>query len=701
MRRKLVIAEKPSVAATIAGVLKATSRGDGFYENERWIVSWCVGHLVELKDAAEYDQRYRRWDIANLPIMPSPWGYKAVESTRKQLTILHRLMAREDVGSLVCATDAGREGEAIFRRVYEICRCRKPVERLWVSSLEEKGIRKAFAEMRSDSEYDNLFKAADARNKADWLVGINATILYTLRFSDRSVYSVGRVQTPTLRMVADRDAEIGKFTPKPLYAVVCNLESDGVEWQLATRKFEDRKEAEKALAQVRSTAPQIVSVERSEVRKWPQPLYCLNDLQRDASRLHGFTPDRTLSVLQQLYERKLTTYPRTDSRHLTSDMEGPFASLAGRLRRMFGLDATCTFRPVRVCIDDAKVSDHHAILVTETYLRKLDEGERFGADEEAILSLIAGRMMSAISTPLVLSETKVLATSGDVELAATGSEVTSPGFLAVERVMLPHLAARRKGFASLPSGIKEGPTSPKSTGIVEGQTSPPKPYTDDTLLLAMEKAGTKEMDKDVERKGIGTSATRAAIIKRLETVGYITRAKGKGKATMLHATEKGRRLLEVVPEALSSPELTAEWENRLLRIERGEYDADVFEKEIRDYVASFVRIEGKDIPSRGGGGDGKVVGTCPKCGGEVRFDGRVASCACGKCRIWAKGKKVFRLGKEVDLGEDEVRKLLSDGFVEVTVAARRGGRTVRHVVKFAVTGYKDNGWATMSVEVLD
>lgn len=695
--RKLVIAEKPSVASNIANVLGARTRGDGFFINDNYIVSWCIGHLVELQDAADYDARYKVWNVSNLPIIPQQWRFKAVKSTQKQLRILRELMNREDVSSLVCATDAGREGEAIFRRVYNICRCRKPVERLWVSSLEESGIRKAFSEMKDDHEYDNLFKAADARNKADWLVGINATILYTLLFSDRSVYSVGRVQTPTLKMIADRDAAIENFVPQPFYTVTCDLESEGVEWSLSSARYDDRKEAEEALAIVRKTAPVITDIERKEVKKFPPPLYSLNDLQRDANRYHGFTADKTLTVLQELYEKKLTTYPRTDSQFLTDDMEGTFAMLTNRLRKGFSLDESCSFRPAKVCVNNSKVSDHHAILVTGTYIDKLARREHFAPDEEAILSLIRSRMVMALSTPLVLSETKVSANSEGVLLTATGQQIVSPGFLAVEKIMRPEVASKRKGTISLPGGISKGPVKPVTVRLEEGKTSPPKPYTDDTLLLAMEKAGAKEMDKDVERKGIGTSATRASIIKRLETVGHIARVKGKGKAASLHATDKGKRLLAAVPEAMSSPELTAEWENKLLGIERGTFDVALFDKEIKDYVISLVRQESVKVKATPGNKQGVLVGKCPACGKDVYLRGKAAACGSCNFKLYTL-QKVFTIDKEIRFDETSVRALLSDGKCKVRIRENRNGKTESCVVKFTITGYNEKGWATVAAE---
>lgn len=696
--KKLVIAEKPSVAANIANVLGVKDRKDGYFESSDYVVSWCVGHLVELKNAADYDPKYKTWDIANLPIIPPIWQFKAVDSTRKQLTVLYKLMKREDVSSLICATDAGREGEAIFRRVYNICKCDKPVERLWVSSLEEQGIRKALSEMKDDREYDNLYRAADARNKADWLVGINATVLYTLKFNDRSVYSVGRVQTPTLRMIADRDEEIENFVAKPLYTVVCDLETDGENWQLSTRKFDDRTEADRALETVRKTNPVITDIEQKEAKKYPFPLYSLTDLQRDANRIFGFTADKTLAVLQHLYEQKLTTYPRTDSQFITSDMEKTFLSLSTRLRRHFNLDETCTFRPAKVCVNNEKVSDHHAILVTDTYLKKLDSGEQFSNDEEAILSLITARMMMALSTPLVLCETKVSAVSEDVDLSASGAQIISPGFLAVEKIMLPFLAEKRKGFASIPSGIVRGKVKPLDVFIVEGKTTAPKPYTDDTLLLAMEKAGAKEMDKDVERKGIGTSATRAAIIKRLEDVKYISRSRGKGKAAALHVTDKGKKLLSIVPEKISSPELTAEWENKLLEIERGKYDATSFEREIRKYIVSLVEQEGQGIESHPENAEGVVIAKCPKCGGDVILRGPVAACSCGKFKLYTR-QKIYYLKKEIQLSDDAVRELIEKGNCCVKVSSSYKKVKRSFIVKMTIKDYKESGWASIAFDV--
>ncbi|MCD8368637.1 MAG: DNA topoisomerase 3, partial [Clostridiales bacterium] len=550
MNQKLVIAEKPSVAQSIAKVLGANKRCDGYLEGKDYIVSWCVGHLVELAEPDAYDPHYKKWSKEDLPIVPVEWKYNVSPSTKKQFDILKKLMQQDDVASLVCATDAGREGELIFRLVYHQCGCTKPFERLWISSMEDSAIREGFENLRPGSEYDALYEAALCRERADWIVGMNATRLFSVLYG-RTLH-VGRVVSPTLAMAVLREAEISAFQPETFYTVNLAL-PDG---KAASGRMKEKAEAT-ALAQSCVNATAVVTkCERREKSEKAPALYDLTSLQRDANRLLGFTAQQTLDYLQSLYERKLTTYPRTDSRYLTDDMEEKVPALVAVAATLTGKAAPSELA-VRPIINSKKVSDHHAIIPTMSAeradLSTLPSGER------EILRMIATRLLASVAPPYRYAETVAEFRCGEETFTAKGKTVLDAGWKAIEKS-----GKAEKADTPLPM-MQVGESFPVvSAEVKEGQTKPKAHYTEDTLLASMERAGADEMSDEVERKGIGTPATRAGIIERLVTRGFLER-KGDKKAKNLIPTEKGNALITVLPEQLQSASMTADWEEKLLK----------------------------------------------------------------------------------------------------------------------------------------
>ncbi|MCD8005209.1 MAG: DNA topoisomerase 3, partial [Oscillospiraceae bacterium] len=570
---RLVIAEKPSVAQALSKVLGANRRCDGYLEGNGYIVSWCVGHLVELAEPDAYDPHYKKWSKEDLPIVPVEWKYNVSPSTKKQFDILKRLMHRDDVTSLVCATDAGREGELIFRLVYHQCGCTKPFERLWISSMEDSAIREGFENLKPGTEYDALYEAALCRERADWIVGMNATRLFSVLYG-RTLH-VGRVVSPTLAMAVLREAEISAFQPETFYTVNLAL-PDG---KAASGRMKEKADAEQlAHACVNGTAV-VTRCERKEKSEKAPALYDLTSLQRDANRLLGFTAQQTLDYLQSLYEKKLTTYPRTDSRYLTGDMAEKVPALVSVAATMTGKTAPSEML-VKPVINSKKVSDHHAIIPTLEFqncnFTELPKGEY------AILQLIATRLLASVAPPYRYAETVSEFQCGEETFTAKGKTVLDAGWKAIEK---PGKAD--KADAPLPM-MQVGDSFPVvSAEVKAGQTKPRPHYTEDTLLSAMERAGADEMPDEAERKGIGTPATRAGIIERLVTRGFLER-KGDKKAKNLIPTEKGAALITVLPEQLQSASMTADWEEKLLKIERGEYSSAAFMSEIVEMVTSLV-----------------------------------------------------------------------------------------------------------------
>jgi len=654
-----------------AKVLGATSRKDGYLEGNDYLVSWCVGHLVELAPPNVYDAKYVKWSIADLPILPEKWQYLVSASTKKQFGILQKLMHRPDVDSIVNSCDSGREGELIFRLVYQQAGCKKPFSRLWLSSMEENAIREGFARLKPSTEYDALYNAALCRERADWMVGINASRLFSCLYGQP--LAVGRVMTPVLAMTVVREAAIVAFVPQKFYTVELELTSGCT---ASSRRISEKDAAENLLAECRKEMiSTIQKVTRKEKSENPPLLYDLTALQRDANRLLGFTAQQTLDYAQSLYEKRLTTYPRTDSRFLTEDMA---ASLPGLVADTGGAFAVEEPFPIHVqqVINGSKVNDHHALLPTKS-MAKADLAA-LPAGERNILRLIAARLLCAVGEPHRYAETTLTTICAEEEFSAKGKVVLSDGWKAVERKMLGELLGKQKEPAVLPDVQEQSQCCVTGAELKEGQTSPPKSYTEDTLLSAMQAAGADSMPQGVERQGIGTPATRAATIEKLVQKGFLER-KGSKKTKVLLPTDKGKALITVMPEEIQSPEMTADWETKLLRIERGEMEPNEFMTEIKEMISSLVTT----TEARKGANalmKSKIVGVCPNCGKSVVEREKGWFCENRECRfvLWKDNAFFKRLGKRLDAHAAD--KLLRDGRVRLKGCKSAKGKTYNATV---------------------
>ena len=654
-----------------AKVLGATSRKDGYLEGNDYLVSWCVGHLVELAPPNVYDAKYVKWSIADLPILPEKWQYLVSASTKKQFGILQKLMHRPDVDSIVNSCDAGREGELIFRLVYQQTGCKKPFSRLWLSSMEENAIREGFAHLKPSTEYDALYNAALCRERADWMVGINASRLFSCLYGQP--LAVGRVMTPVLAMTVVREAAIAAFVPQKFYTVELELTSGCT---ASSRRISEKDAAENLLAECRKEMiSTIQKVTRKEKSENPPLLYDLTALQRDANRLLGFTAQQTLDYAQSLYEKRLITYPRTDSRFLTEDMA---ASLPGLVADTGGAFAVEEPFPIHVqqVINGSKVNDHHALLPTKS-MAKADLAA-LPAGERNILRLIAARLLCAVGEPHRYAETTLTTICAEEEFSAKGKVVLSDGWKAVERKMLGELLGKQKEPAVLPDVQEQSQCCVTGAELKEGQTSPPKSYTEDTLLSAMQAAGADSMPQGVERQGIGTPATRAATIEKLVQKGFLER-KGSKKTKVLLPTDKGKALITVMPEEIQSPEMTADWETKLLQIERGEMEPETFMTEIKEMISSLVTT----TEARKGANalmKNKVIGVCPNCGKSVVEREKGWFCENRECRfvLWKDNAFFKRLGKRLDAHAAD--KLLRDGRVRLKGCKSAKGKTYNATV---------------------
>ena len=636
--RTLIITEKPSVARAIAAALGANVRGDGCIHGNNLIVSWCYGHLIELATPAVYDEKLAKWRREDLPILPNPWQTVVMRDKRQQFEILRGLMQRKDVGEVVNACDAGREGELIFRLVYEKAGCNKPVKRLWLSSMEPDEIRREYANMRPGEEYDRLYAAALCRAKADWLVGMNATRLMSLVY--HRTLNVGRVVSPTLALLVERKREIEGFKPETFYTVAVNC--GGV--SLSSERISDKSEAD-ALADICTGELHVAKVERREKRESPPALYDLTTLQREANRELGFTAQQTLDYLQSLYEKCLVTYPRTDSRFLTDGMAATVPGLVNVAAKLLDVEAPASINAEHVC-DSSKVTDHHAVVPTasavSTNLSALPEGEA------AVLRLVCRQLLCAVSEPFTYAETTVEAECSGHTFRTRGKTIIDLGWRAYKGA---------PDWTPLPEFAEGVSVAVTSATVKEGKTSPPSAYTEDTLLSAMEHAGAKEAPSDAERRGLGTPATRAATIEKLVNGGFAERVKGK-----LMLTDVGKSLVTVLPEALRSPLLTAEWESRLKQIERGELDADSFISDIEHTVSGLVSdytpvAEASILFPTGR----EVVGKCPRCGGVVSEAKSGYFCEGLDCKfgLWRDNK--FLAAKRISLTRPLATELLDKG----------------------------------------
>ena len=673
MRYKLVIAEKPSVAQSLAAVIGATARKNGYLEGNGWRVSWCVGHLAGLADADSYDPKYAKWRYDDLPILPEHWQMVVGKDKKKQFDILKKLMNAPDVTEVVNACDAGREGELIFRSVYELAGCQKPMKRLWISSMEDSAIREGFANLRPGADYDELRDAALCRAKADWLVGINATRLFSVLY--HRTLNIGRVMSPTLALIVQREAEIDTFKPVPFYTVA--LELPGL--TVSGERMADKAAAEQLKEACQGANVTIKKMERKEKSEKPPALYDLTALQRDANRLLGFTAQQTLDYLQNLYEKKLCTYPRTDSRYLTGDMADSLPVLVNLVANAMpfrkGIAITCDSHAV---INDKKVTDHHAVIPT----RNLKDADlsALPAGEKAVLELVALRLLCAVAQPHIYSETVVIAACAGGEFTAKGKTVKHPGWKAMEdayRAKMKDTEPKKEGVEKALPELTEGQTLSVSAAIVkEGKSSPPQHFTEDTLLSAMETAGKENMPEDAERKGLGTPATRAGILEKLVSAGFLERKKSR-KTVQLLPSHDAVSLITVLPEQLQSPLLTAEWEYRLGEIERGQLAPEEFldgiSTMLKDLVGTYQVIKGTEYlftPPH------EVVGKCPRCGGGVAELQKGFFCQNDSCRfaIWKNNK--WWAAKKKQPTKAVVSALLNDGCVRVTgLYSEKTGKT--------------------------
>ena len=646
MSCRLIIAEKPFVAQSIAAILGAKKRNDGYLEGNGNIVSWCYGHLAELSDAAAYNPDYAKWSLKDLPIVPQPFQFTVREDKRKQFAVLKNLMHRADVNEVVNACDAGREGEAIFRTVYNLSGCRKPMSRLWISSMEDDAIRDGFSSLRPGSEYDGLYQAAKCRNEADWLVGINATRYFSLLYGPK--LNIGRVVSPTLALLVQREAEIAAFVPENFYTVQL-----GCGFTAASERMKERSEAEKIVALCDGKTAVVKSAERREKSEKAPALYDLTSLQRDANRVLGYTAQQTLDYLQNLYEKKLCTYPRTDSRYLSDDMESSVPAFVSAAASICKAVMPVAMNAKQVC-NSKKVSDHHAIVPTvsagKADLDALPLGER------EVLKLVSMELLRAVSEAYRYAETSVTLNCCGHSFTAKGKTVLAPGW---------HGYGKDKEEPSdcLPDLAEGQELTVTSAAVKNGKTSPPKHYTEDTILSVMENAGAKDMPEDAERKGIGTPATRAGILEKLVSSGFVERRKQK-KTVNLIPTSLGTAIITVLPEQLQSPQLTAEWEHRLKQIERGELDAETFMESItamlRELIQTYEVVPGAEVLFPSGK---EVVGKCPRCGANVSETPKGFFCENRTCTfaLWKNSK--FFSAKKKNLTPTIAAALLKDGKV--------------------------------------
>ena len=647
---ELVIAEKPSVAQSIAAVLGATQRKDGYLEGNDYLVSWCVGHLVELVQPESYEEAWKKWSYDNLPIIPQEWQHEVKSDTKAQYQILKKLMHDDRVDAVVCATDAGREGELIFRLTYNMAGCRKSMKRLWISSMEESAIRDGFHNLRPGSDYDNLYKSALCRQEADWLVGINGTRLFTVLYGGKAL-KVGRVQTPTLAMLVDRESKIMNFKKEAYY--MAHIMENGLD--AVSEHISDKTEAERIAGACENGQALVTSVVKEE--KWvaPPKLYDLTTLQRDANRLFGFTAKQTLEYTQSLYEKKLVTYPRTDSQYLSDDMEGTAKNVIEAIFNSLLFEQNIMFNPdIKRILNSKKVTDHHAIIPTMEIIKQ--DLKVIPESEMKILSLCANRLLCATGEKHIYNSTKAELTCNEIVFKVSGKEVWKNGWKEFDDFFKNSYkttedksdAEEEKKLPELREGMM---IAVEQTKVSEHFTQPPKHYTEDSLLSAMERAGAEDMGDEVERKGLGTPATRADIIEKLVKDGFVKREKKQ-----MIPTEDGMKLITILPDVVKSPKLTADWENELTLVSKGEVAAEQFMSGIEAMVTDLVKTyhsvsdEHKAMFGTGKGGQ-EVLGKCPKCGADV-VKGKFGAYCTGKCGM--------NVGKAlgVTLSDTQVKSLL-------------------------------------------
>lgn len=661
MSKFLVIAEKPSVAQSYAKNLSAYKREDGYLEGESCIVSWCLGHLAEYAQPEEYDPKYEKWQFDDLPILPEAWKLKVSKDKKKQFEVIKTLMNRSDVEYLVNGCDAGREGELIFQRVYVLAGCRKPVKRLWISSMEDAAIQKGFQTMKSEEEYKNLCMAAVCRAQADWLIGMNGTRAYTTRYFKRLV--VGRVQTPTLAMLAERQERIEHFQKEAFYKVAL---TDG-KLTVVSENIANEEAAELLVALCNGSTAVVTQMKKERKKSFPPKLYDLTSLQREANRYFGYTAKRTLDMLQELYEEKLVTYPRTDSQFVTEDMKDSVEELVEKMPVLLSfVDYGQLGHGIKRVINNAKVSDHHAILPTKEAVEKGIAD--LPADKKNLMMLICQQLVQATGEEYLYEQTDITVKCQEHDFKARGKIPVQMGFKEVEKAF-KHLYVKaepvegKEKETSIPAGYEEGMRLfPVKADKTTHYTSPPKPFNEDTLLAAMETAGNKEFDSETEKKGLGTPATRASIIEKLVSSGYAQR---KGKQ-ILPSTE-GKKLVKVMPEYLKSAVMTAEWENQLLMMEKGQITDTQFMGEITSLVRKILEVC-REIPEeerRRFQTEREVIGKCPVCGCDV-FEGKQNFyCSNRQCdfALWKENRFLGSMEKNLD--KKMARELLDTACTHV------------------------------------
>ena len=677
---KLVITEKPSVARSIAAVIGATEKQTGYWQGGGYLVSWCIGHLVSFAEAGQYDEKYCKWKYEDLPILPQPWQFIVPDEKKQQFEVLRALLNRPDVDSVTAATDAGREGELIFRFVYQMAGCTKPVKRLWVSSMEDAAIREGFANLRPDSDYDALYQSALCRAKADWLVGINATRLFSVLY--HKTLTVGRVQTPTLKMLVDRDAKILRFQKERYYTV--GIQSGSL--KADSGRIASMDEADTLKNACAGASAICSSVKREKKTEQPPKLYDLTTLQREANRLFGFTAKQTLDYAQQLYEKKLLTYPRTDSQYLTEDMgqtaQHLVSDLLGLLPFAQGLALTAEVGRV---LNSKKVSDHHAIIPTSEFVKQGFTG--LAESECKLMNLVCSKLLCAIAAPHEYETVTAVFSCAGSEFTAKGKTVLVPGWKEIDQRFRSTLKADTEEdvLNTLPE-LAEGQSFSMTANVSEHFTSPPKAYTEDTLLSAMERAGAEDMPENAERKGLGTPATRAAILEKLVQMGFVQR---KGK--QLVPTKDGINLAVVLPESLTSPALTAEWENRLTEIAKGNADPDEFMAEIEAQVSQLVKTYSCISADKQNlfQSERVIIGKCPRCGENVYEGKKNFYCGNRSCQfvMW-KNDRFFEQRKKA-FTPKIAAALLKNGKAKVKgLYSEKTGKTYDATVLLADTGGK-------------
>jgi len=670
---KLIIAEKPSSAKSIAAVLGAKNWRNGCYEGGGYVVSWCVGHLLGLAEPYEYDERYTKWRYEDLPIFPKKWKYTAAEKSKKQLKILTDLIKRPDIETIVNACDAGREGELIFRLVYQHSSSNKPTQRLWVSSLEEQAIVDGFRNLRPGAEYDRLYQVALCRAQADWLVGMNFSRLFTIIYETSSL-NIGRVQTPTLAMIVERERKINEFTKELFYVpeiTCCHIgKLDG--FKASGERLKDKDTAEAIRFACDSQIAVVKTVHNQEKTQSPPKLYDLTTLQREANRLFGYTATQTLNCVQNLYELKIATYPRTDSRFITEDMAKGIPALINNVVTVLPFIGDIGNLNINNIVDNDKVTDHHAIIPTQS-ITSADISTLSHADKN-ILTMICTRLISAVSDKYIYAETVASIECGGTMFTAKGKTVIDNGWKAIEKALNESFGKSKKDDDNSLPELFEGQRFTVNASIHEGSTKPPSHFTEDLLLSAMESAGVEDMPDDAERKGLGTPATRAGIIEALINSGMLER-----KDKLLLPTIKGVNLIKIVPESVKSPRLTAEWENHLKRIERRELSVGDVMISINKFVNDTVKTH-NNIPDEHKGlfpsnrHTGERVGTCPRCGGNVNESPKGYFCDTKTCKFafW-KDNKYFT-SKKKTLTKEIIKTLLSEGriFISGLVSEKTG-----------------------------